>query len=176
MSSTDENIAFDWNGGPSDRKITVIHRIVFGWDAAQWSDIMNLFRTLFGLIHKGTAALGGIVVALVKVLKTVVSPFRPSKCRRTALPDGALSQTDVARDFHVTRQTVHKWETGGKNPYGYYRELRLKPQLRGAYEALRQAARAYHKHRAEAQAKGGRYRISFEQFNEKWLQHNKPRP
>lgn len=93
---------------------------------------------------------------------------------------GSLRQEDVARDFGVSRQTVNEWEKnetengpGNKsNPYGYYKALRLDKNLRGAYDELVSRVKIFFRAKAEAEAKGTRFRWTFVQFNEKYAKHN----
>lgn len=92
---------------------------------------------------------------------------------RSRAAEDELTQDDVAADFNVSRLTVLRWESGQQNPWGYYKELRLNPDLRGAYALLVAAAKAYNQAKADAKAKGIRFRLSFVRFNEAFLNHNK---
>ena len=94
----------------------------------------------------------------------------------------ALTQTAVAEDFGTTRQTIARWEDrqteagpGNKsNPYGYYRELRTNPALRGAYNLLAASAKAYRQARNEFLRKnpGKRFVVRFVRFNEEFMKLN----
>lgn len=98
-----------------------------------------------------------------------------SHSRKTRAANGALTQDDVAADFEVTRQTVLRWERGRKNPWGYYAELRLNPDLRGAYTLLVNSAKTYNRLKREAAVHNTRFRLSFVTFNEQYLKHNQAR-
>jgi len=101
--------------------------------------------------------------------------------KRTRAKADELTQSDVARDFGVSRQQVCKWETcqtvdgpsNTSNEYGYYKSLRTDPKLRDAYTVLANQAKMHNKLIAETKKKGGRYKIAFVQFQEQFLAHNK---
>lgn len=90
-----------------------------------------------------------------------------------------LSQDQAAKDFCVSRKTIVLWEkqlsddgTKGKsNRYGYYKDLRTNPDLRGAYDLLSKSAKAYEAYK-EKQKKDGKRTVNFVRFNEAYLEHN----
>lgn len=92
---------------------------------------------------------------------------------RTRAKNGELTQEDVAKDFHVSRKTVLGWENGKNNPWGYYKELRTDPNRRSAYQMLVNQVGVYYKVKKAAKDKGERFRITFAQFQETLLSHNK---
>lgn len=92
----------------------------------------------------------------------------------------SLTQEDVANDFGVSRQTVGQWEENEtengpynkSNQFGYYKDLRLNPDLRGAYYELVQVVKMYRGAQSKAKNAGKRFRIKFERFNEQYAKHN----
>ena len=91
---------------------------------------------------------------------------------------GEITQEQVALDFGVSRETVNRWEVrqtangpeNKSNKYGYYRELRTNPDLRGAYYELMNCVKRYQAERRKA-AKTGRRFVTFVRFHEEWLKH-----
>ena len=89
-----------------------------------------------------------------------------------------ITQEQVARDFRISRETVNRWEIrqtangpeNKSNKYGYYRELRTNPDLRGAYYELVNCVKRYQAERHKA-AKTGRRFVTFVRFHEEWLKH-----
>ena len=102
------------------------------------------------------------------------------KMRKARRSSGELSQEDVAKVFGVTRQTVNRWETkqtldspdNKSNPWGYYKSLRINPELRNAFEMLSNQAKAYLSTKEEAKKRGVRFRMTFVKFKEDWHKHN----
>lgn len=91
---------------------------------------------------------------------------------------GEITQEQVARDFGVSRKTVNRWEIrqtangpeNKSNKYGYYKELRTNPDLRGAYYELVNCVKRYQTESQKA-AKTGRRFVTFVRFHEEWLKH-----
>ena len=91
---------------------------------------------------------------------------------------GEITQEQVARDFGVSRSTVNRWEVNQtasgpenkSNKYGYYRELRTNPDLRGAYYELVNCVKRYQAEKRKADKLGIRF-VTFVRFREEWLTH-----
>ena len=91
---------------------------------------------------------------------------------------GEITQEQVARDFGVSRSTVNRWEIkqtangpeNKSNKYGYYKELRTNPDLRGAYYELVNCAKRYQAEKRKADKLGIRF-ATFVRFHEEWLTH-----
>lgn len=135
-------------------------------------------KELFDSEHKLIDKIEAFNVAMTsedvkKREKTAHAVGHSTPISRDRASDGDLTQDDVAADFGVTRQTVANWERGKKkNPWGYYKELRLNSDLRGAYNLLAGSAKAYNRAKAEARRRGVRFRTSFVAFNELYLKHS----
>ena len=91
---------------------------------------------------------------------------------------GEITQEQVARDFGVSRSTVNRWEINQtangpenkSNKYGYYKELRTNPDLRGAYYELVNCVKRYQAEKRKADKLGIRF-VTFVRFHEEWLTH-----
>ena len=89
-----------------------------------------------------------------------------------------ITQEQVARDFGVSRSTVNRWEINQtangpenkSNKYGYYKELRTNPDLRGAYYELVNCVKRYQAEKRKADKLGIRF-VTFVRFHEEWLKH-----
>ena len=89
-----------------------------------------------------------------------------------------ITQEQVARDLGVSRKTVNRWEMrqtangpdNKSNKFGYYKELRTNPDLRGAYHELANCVRRYHTESRKASKTGHRF-VTFVRFHEEWLKH-----
>ncbi|MDO5319022.1 MAG: helix-turn-helix transcriptional regulator [bacterium] len=91
---------------------------------------------------------------------------------------GEITQEQVARDFGVSSSTVNRWEVNQtasgpenkSNKYGYYKELRTNPDLRGAYYELVNCVKRYQAEKRKADKLGIRF-VTFVRFHEEWLTH-----
>ena len=107
-----------------------------------------------------------------RIIKAIMPRFK------TRERGGEITQEQVARDFGVSRSTVNRWEINQtangpenkSNKYGYYKELRTNPDLRGAYYELVNCAKRYQTERQKA-VKAGRRFVTFVRFHEEWLKH-----
>jgi len=112
-----------------------------------------------------------------------VAPPRARKTAAVHRPKDALTQSQVAHDLGVDRQTIVRWEKlqtvdgpdNGSNPYGYYKSLRTDAGLRGAYGLLVRCVRHYLRVREEAKRRNGAT-IRFVSFKEAWLKHQDGKP
>lgn len=138
------------------------------------------FTCLYNVCMKQGSAIGGNAQAKSSIIHGIAhrdghpdgKTPRATK-PRTRAKDGELTQEDVAKDFHVARKTVLGWENGKNNPWGYYKKLRTDPSLRSAYQMLVYQVGIYYKTKKTAKDKGKRFRITFAQFQETLLSHNK---
>ena len=117
----------------------------------------------------------GLLVLLnpvVSFIKWVMPRFK------THERGGEITQEQVARDFGVSRSTVNRWEVNQtasrpenkSNKYGYYKELRTNPDLRGAYYELVNCVKRYQAEKRKADKLGIRF-VTFVRFHEEWLKH-----
>ena len=91
---------------------------------------------------------------------------------------GEITQEQVARDLGVSRKTVNRWEIrqtangpeNKSNKYGYYKELRTNPDLRGAYYELVNCVKRYQAEKRKTDKLGIRF-VTFVRFHEEWLKH-----
>ena len=116
--------------------------------------------------------LSDILTPVVSFIKRIAPRF---KCRERG---GEITQEQVARDFGVSRATVNRWEINQtangpenkSNKYGYYKELRTNPDLRGAYYELVNCVKRYQAEKRKADKLGIRF-VTFVRFHEEWLTH-----
>ena len=109
---------------------------------------------------------------VVSFIKWVMPKFK------TRERGGEITQEQVARDFGVSRETVNRWEIrqtangpeNKSNKYGYYKELRTNPDLRGAYYELVNCVKRYQAEKRKADKLGIRF-VTFVRFHEEWLTH-----
>ena len=109
---------------------------------------------------------------VVSFIKWVMPRFK------TRERGGEITQEQVARDFGVSRSTVNRWEVNQtasgpenkSNKYGYYKELRTNPDLRGAYYELVNCVKRYQAEKRKADKLGIRF-ATFVRFHEEWLTH-----
>ena len=149
---------------PGDSRIAVSDEVF-----EEFAEMFLLFRHL---LH------GDASRPCAKRLVPVSAPAVKARTRRQH--PGELRQEDVAEVFGVTRQTVARWEAlqtedgpgNTSNPWGYYRSLRLNPELKGAFEILSNQAKSYLSAKVAARKKGVRFRITFVTFRDDWLARN----
>jgi len=109
---------------------------------------------------------------VVSFIKWVMPRFK------TRERGGEITQEQVARDFGVSRSTVNRWEVNQtasgpenkSNKYGYYKELRTNPDLRGAYYELVNCVKRYQAEKRKSDKLGIRF-VTFVRFHEEWLTH-----
>lgn len=136
------------------------------------------------LDHLKTIVLGiGTIIngqrAIIDLLKHSVPPARRTvRARAVKRSRDEISQACAARDFGVSRSTIYRWEkrqtvdgpANTSNEIGYYRSLRINPELRGAYQELANSYRAYRDAQKRAALRGQRF-VRFVHYREEWLKH-----
>lgn len=144
----------------------------------------NLDDLIGGLpnIHPGTADLSEIVHKIdaihehTKILPRLIRTLFPHFGHRSS---EELTQSKVAKDLGVRRQTIILWERtqtedgprNKSNKYGYYRSLRTNSRLRNSYYTLVSCVQHYLRERAKAIRSGQRF-IPFVRYSEVWMKHN----
>ena len=106
----------------------------------------------------------------------MLASFRRRVDPATGLVRPLLRET--ARELGVSRSTVNRWEVNQtangpenkSNKYGYYKELRTNPDLRGAYYELVNCVKRYQAEKRKADKLGIRF-VTFVRFREEWLTH-----
>ena len=147
--------------------------------------LLRAYRDIFPFLlktHGGTAF--DATTAIIEAIKAEHERTRHEITKRllpkskTRERGGEITQEQVARDFGVSRATVNRWEINQtangpenkSNKYGYYKELRTNPDLRGAYYELMNCVKRYQAEKRKADMLGIRF-VTFVRFHEEWLKH-----
>ena len=152
----------------------------------EYSDaLLRAYKDIFPFLlktHGGTAF--DATTAIIETIKAEHERTRHEIIKRilpkskTRERGGEITQEQVARDFGVSRATVNRWEINQtangpenkSNKYGYYKELRTNPDLRGAYYELVNCVKRYQAEKRKADKLGIRF-VTFVRFHEEWLKH-----
>ena len=147
--------------------------------------LLHAYKDIFPFLlktHGGTAF--DATTAIIEIIKAEHARTRHEIIKRllpkskTRERGGEITQEQVARDFGVSRSTVNRWEVNQtasgpenkSNKYGYYKELRTNPDLRGAYYELVNCVKRYQAEKRKADKLGIRF-VTFVRFHEEWLTH-----
>ena len=152
----------------------------------EYSDaLLHAYREIFNFLF---AANGNTTFdAVAEIIKTIRAEHERTRHEiikrllpksKTRERGGEITQEQVARDFGVSRATVNRWEIkqtangpeNKSNKYGYYKELRTNPDLRGAYYELVNCVKRYQVEKRKADKLGIRF-VTFVRFHEEWLKH-----